>query len=123
MTVTDQPQTGTAGGPGLPQERRLVTEVPGPRSRELMQRRAAAVATGVGTTLPVFVEAAGGGVIVDVDGNSLIDMASGIAVASVGNAAPRWSSGCSARWPPSPTPASWSRRTRATCRCARRWPS
>ena len=42
---------------------------------------------GVGTTLPVFVDRAGGGVIVDVDGNSLIDFGSGIAVASVGNAA------------------------------------
>jgi 4-aminobutyrate aminotransferase/(S)-3-amino-2-methylpropionate transaminase len=39
--------------------------------------------------LPVFVEAAGGGVIVDVDGNSLIDFGAGIAVVSVGNAAPR----------------------------------
>jgi 4-aminobutyrate aminotransferase / (S)-3-amino-2-methylpropionate transaminase / 5-aminovalerate transaminase len=89
MTVTEpRSQTARTGGPALPQERRLVTEVPGPRSRELMQRRGAAVASGVSTTLPVFVEAAGGGVIVDVDGNSLIDMASGIAVASVGNAAP-----------------------------------
>jgi 4-aminobutyrate aminotransferase/(S)-3-amino-2-methylpropionate transaminase len=42
----------------------------------------------VGTTLPVFVAAAGGGVLVDVDGNSLIDLASGIAVTGVGNAAP-----------------------------------
>ena len=46
------------------------------------------MATGVGTTLPVFVEAAGGGVLVDADGNSLIDLASGIAVTGVGNAAP-----------------------------------
>jgi len=36
----------------------------------------------------VFITAAGGGVLVDVDGNSLIDMGSGIAVVSVGNAAP-----------------------------------
>jgi 4-aminobutyrate aminotransferase / (S)-3-amino-2-methylpropionate transaminase / 5-aminovalerate transaminase len=43
----------------------------------------------VGTTLPVFVERAGGGVIVDVDGNSLIDLGAGIAVVNVGNAAPR----------------------------------
>jgi 4-aminobutyrate aminotransferase/(S)-3-amino-2-methylpropionate transaminase len=69
--------------------RRLVTEIPGPRSRELMSRRSAAVAAGVGTTVPVFVERAGGGVVVDVDGNSLIDLGSGIAVVSVGNAAPR----------------------------------
>ncbi|RZU32121.1 4-aminobutyrate--2-oxoglutarate transaminase [Blastococcus saxobsidens] len=70
------------------QERRLVTEVPGPRSRELAARRAAAVTSAVGSVLPVYVERAGGGVIVDVDGNSFIDMGSGIAVTSVGHAAP-----------------------------------
>jgi 4-aminobutyrate aminotransferase/(S)-3-amino-2-methylpropionate transaminase len=53
-----------------------------------MARRLASVATGVGTTLPAFVRAAGGGVLVDVDGNSLIDLGSGIGVVSVGNAAP-----------------------------------
>ena len=79
----------TTGGPALPQERRLVTEIPGPRSRALMERRQAAVSAGVGGTIPVFVTAAGGGVLVDVDGNSLIDMGSGIAVTGVGNASPR----------------------------------
>ncbi len=78
-----------SGGPGLPQERRLVTEIPGPKSRALQERRTAAVASGVSSVLPVYVAAAGGGVIVDVDGNSLIDLASGIAVTSVGNAAPQ----------------------------------
>jgi 4-aminobutyrate aminotransferase/(S)-3-amino-2-methylpropionate transaminase len=73
---------------GLPQERRLVTEVPGPRSRELAGRKAAAVADGVGVTLPVFVARAGGGIVEDVDGNRLIDFGSGIAVTSVGNSAP-----------------------------------
>jgi 4-aminobutyrate aminotransferase/(S)-3-amino-2-methylpropionate transaminase len=76
------------GGPGLPQERRVVTEIPGPRSRALHERKAASVSDGVGVGLPVYVAAAGGGVIVDVDGNSLIDMAAGIAVTSVGNASP-----------------------------------
>ncbi len=76
-----------SGGPSLPQERRLVTAVPGPRSQELMARRMASVATGVGTTLPAFITAAGGGVLVDVDGNSMIDLGSGIGVVSVGNAA------------------------------------
>jgi 4-aminobutyrate aminotransferase/(S)-3-amino-2-methylpropionate transaminase len=83
--VTDLLATPTA----LPQERRLVTEIPGPHSRELFARRAATVSVGVGTTLPVFVERAGGGVVVDVDGNSLIDLGSGIAVVNVGNASPR----------------------------------
>ncbi|MGH8965319.1 MAG: 4-aminobutyrate--2-oxoglutarate transaminase, partial [Actinomycetes bacterium] len=76
------------GGPELPQERRLVTAVPGPRSVAKLARRQAHVAAGVGTTLPVFVEAAGGGILRDADGNSLIDLASGIAVTGVGNAAP-----------------------------------
>ncbi|MDQ1641754.1 MAG: 4-aminobutyrate aminotransferase / (S)-3-amino-2-methylpropionate transaminase / 5-aminovalerate [Actinomycetota bacterium] len=85
--MTDSLVSDVFGGPSLPQERRLVTAVPGPRSTELFARRGAAVARGIGTTLPVFVERAGGGVIVDVDGNSLIDLGSGIAVVSVGNAA------------------------------------
>ena len=76
--------------PGLPlQARQLVTEIPGPRSRALTERRSAAVSSAVGSVLPVFIERAGGGVLVDVDGNSLIDLGSGIAVTSVGNAAPR----------------------------------
>ncbi len=77
------------GGPALPQQRRLVTEVPGPRSRELAQRRAAALPAGLSSAAGVYVAAAGGGVVVDVDGNSFIDMGSGIAVTTVGNAAPR----------------------------------
>ena len=76
------------GGPTLPQHRHLVTEIPGPRSRELHARKSAAVSNGVSVGLPAYVVAAGGGVVVDVDGNSLIDLASGIAVTSVGNAAP-----------------------------------
>ncbi|MGC5171320.1 4-aminobutyrate--2-oxoglutarate transaminase [Micromonospora sp. DT81.3] len=77
------------GGPSLPQERRLVTELPGPRSQELLARKAAAVAAGVGHSVPIAAVAAGGGVIVDADGNSLIDLGSGIAVTTVGNAHPR----------------------------------
>ncbi len=76
------------GGPTLPQERRIVTEIPGPRSRELLSRKQHAVPGGVSIALPVFAAAAGGGVVVDVDGNSLIDLGSGIAVTGVGNAAP-----------------------------------
>jgi 4-aminobutyrate aminotransferase/(S)-3-amino-2-methylpropionate transaminase len=73
----------------LPQERRLVTEIPGPRSRELLARKAAAVSSAVGTVMPVYAAAAAGGVVVDVDGNSLIDLGSGIAVTTVGNSNPR----------------------------------
>ena len=73
----------------IPQERRLVTPIPGPKSQELLARKQAAVPPGIGVTLPVFVTRAGGGVVQDVDGNSLIDFGSGIAVTSVGNAAPK----------------------------------
>ncbi|GHD51134.1 4-aminobutyrate--2-oxoglutarate transaminase [Mycetocola manganoxydans] len=81
--------TTATGGPALAQERRIVTAIPGPRSEELMARKTRAVASAVGTTMPVFAEAAGGGVVVDVDGNSFIDLGSGIAVTGVGNSAPR----------------------------------
>lgn len=80
--------TSTQGGPSLPQERRIVTAIPGPKSQHLLERRAAAVSAALGAALPVFVEAAGGGVIRDVDGNSFIDLASGIAVTNVGVSAP-----------------------------------
>ncbi len=72
---------------GIPQERRLATTIPGPKSVEMQKRRTSAVSSGVGMTLPIFIERAGGGVVVDVDGNSMIDMGSGIAVTTVGNAA------------------------------------
>ena len=83
------PSGGTGGVVPPGQQRHLVTEIPGPVSRELLTRRERAVARGVSHVLPVFVTDAGGGVIVDADGNSLIDFGSGIAVVSVGNAAPR----------------------------------
>jgi 4-aminobutyrate aminotransferase/(S)-3-amino-2-methylpropionate transaminase len=82
-------QTIFPSGPDLPQRRHLVTEIPGPASRALLERRERAVARGVSSVLPVFITAAGGGVLVDADGNSLIDFGSGIAVVSVGNSAPR----------------------------------
>ncbi|GHJ36338.1 4-aminobutyrate--2-oxoglutarate transaminase [Streptomyces sp. TS71-3] len=68
----------------LPQERRLVTAIPGPKSQELQARRAAAVAAGVGSVMPVFAARAAGGILEDVDGNRLIDFGAGIAVTSVG---------------------------------------
>jgi 4-aminobutyrate aminotransferase / (S)-3-amino-2-methylpropionate transaminase / 5-aminovalerate transaminase len=87
----------TPGGPSLPQERRIVTAIPGPRSAELFARRGEACARGLGTTLPVFIERAGGGVLVDVDGNSFIDLGAGIAVVNVGNAADRVVAGVQAQ--------------------------
>ncbi|MGO4205024.1 4-aminobutyrate--2-oxoglutarate transaminase [Rhodococcus sp. TAF43] len=77
------------GGPHLEQVRRIVTDVPGPRSQELATRRRSALPAGLTSGANIYTAAAGGGVLVDVDGNSFIDFGSGIAVTTVGNAAPR----------------------------------
>ncbi|GII23549.1 4-aminobutyrate--2-oxoglutarate transaminase [Planosporangium mesophilum] len=58
-------------------------------SAELHKRRAAAVARGVGSVISSYVERAGGGTLVDVDGREWVDFAAGIAVTNVGNSAPR----------------------------------
>jgi 4-aminobutyrate aminotransferase/(S)-3-amino-2-methylpropionate transaminase len=73
------------GGYRLAQARRLLTAIPGPRSIAMNARRTAAVASAISSTMPVYAAAAGGGIVVDVDGNSLIDLGSGIAVTGVGN--------------------------------------
>jgi 4-aminobutyrate aminotransferase / (S)-3-amino-2-methylpropionate transaminase / 5-aminovalerate transaminase len=72
----------------IPQERKLVTEVPGPRSREWFARRTDAVATGVANIHPIVTARASGAIIEDVDGNRLIDFATGISVLNVGHSAP-----------------------------------
>ncbi len=72
----------------IPQERRLLTEIPGPKSRQLLERRVEAIPRGVFYTTPIFVEAASGAIIRDVDGNSLIDLGAGLAVLNTGNADP-----------------------------------
>jgi 4-aminobutyrate aminotransferase/(S)-3-amino-2-methylpropionate transaminase len=72
----------------IPQERKLVTEVPGPRSREWFARREKAVPKGVANIHPIVTARASGAIVEDVDGNRLIDFATGIAVLNVGHTAP-----------------------------------
>ncbi|MBO0908735.1 4-aminobutyrate--2-oxoglutarate transaminase [Arthrobacter sunyaminii] len=72
----------------LEQKRSINGTFPGPRSTELNARRAAVVAKGVASSVPVYVSDADGGIIRDVDGNSFIDLGSGIAVTSVGASDP-----------------------------------
>jgi 4-aminobutyrate aminotransferase/(S)-3-amino-2-methylpropionate transaminase len=67
----------------------LRTPVPGPKSLELMRRRAGAVARGVAHATPVFAARAEGAVIEDVDGNRFIDFAGGIGCTNVGHRAAR----------------------------------
>src|SRR3954453_765134 len=69
----------------VPQERRIVTAIPGPKSQELHQRRLAVVPTGVSSALPVYIARANGAILVDVDGNQFIDFGAGIGVTTVGH--------------------------------------
>jgi 4-aminobutyrate aminotransferase/(S)-3-amino-2-methylpropionate transaminase len=71
----------------IAQKRNLVTAIPGPKSAELIKRRADAVSASLGTAFPVFIERAEGAIILDVDGNSILDLGAGIAVLNVGHAA------------------------------------
>ena len=67
------------------QERKVVTSIPGPKSQALHQRRLNAVSAGAGAALPVYIEKAHGAIIVDADGNHLIDLGSGIGVMTIGH--------------------------------------
>ncbi len=69
-------------------ERRVVTELPGPKSQALHARRRASVSHGLTQGFPVYIERADGAILQDVDGNRLLDLGSGIAVTSVGHAVP-----------------------------------
>lgn len=69
----------------IAQERKLVTAIPGPKSQELQQKKQQEVSHGVGTLLPVYIERAHGAILVDVDGNQLIDLGSGIGVVTIGH--------------------------------------
>ncbi|PXA79157.1 4-aminobutyrate--2-oxoglutarate transaminase [Auritidibacter sp. NML120636] len=71
------------------QSRHLVTELPGPKAKELAARQAQYVSPAVASSTPTFAAQAFGGIIEDVDGNRLIDLGAGIAVTSVGAAHPK----------------------------------
>ena len=72
----------------IPQERKVLTEIPGPKSREWFERRASAVPKGVANVHPIVTARASGAIIEDVDGNRLIDLATGISVLNVGHTSP-----------------------------------
>ncbi len=64
---------------------RLLTDVPGPKSREILARREAAIPQGNAKLTPISIDSAHGSVVVDVDGNHFIDLAGGIGVLAVGH--------------------------------------
>jgi 4-aminobutyrate aminotransferase/(S)-3-amino-2-methylpropionate transaminase len=64
---------------------RIDTEIPGPKGKQLLARRGAALPSGLGRATDVVVDRAEGGLIFDVDGNTLIDLAGGIGMLAVGH--------------------------------------
>ncbi|QYF74070.1 aminotransferase class III-fold pyridoxal phosphate-dependent enzyme [Cryobacterium sp. PAMC25264] len=70
------------------QERKLVTALPGPRSIALQERRVRAVSAGAGTLANIYMDHGAGAILVDVDGNQIIDLGCGIGVTTIGHAHP-----------------------------------
>ena len=68
--------------------RKIITELPGPKSRALHERRKAVVSAGLTNGFPIYIERANGAILQDVDGNQILDLGSGIAVTSIGHAVP-----------------------------------
>ena len=67
----------------------LRTEVPGPRSRELLDRKERVVADPLSVYLPVVIAEGRGATITDVDGNTFIDFTGGVGCLNVGHSHPR----------------------------------
>jgi 4-aminobutyrate aminotransferase-like enzyme len=75
------------------QNRRLVTEIPGPNSRALRAREdehLAPGAQGYALAAGVVVDHAEGTTVTDVDGNTFLDFIGGINVCALGHSHPRW---------------------------------
>ena len=66
----------------------LKTQLPGPHSRALAERRVQAVPRGVSQLTPIFVNRSEGAVIEDVDGNCFLDFAGGIGCLNTGHRHP-----------------------------------
>jgi 4-aminobutyrate aminotransferase / (S)-3-amino-2-methylpropionate transaminase / 5-aminovalerate transaminase len=67
----------------------LRTEIPGPRTREILERERLAVAKPLRVHEPIFAAEAHGATITDVDGNTFIDFVGGVGVMNVGHNHPR----------------------------------
>jgi len=66
----------------------LRTELPGPRSREILARKARVVAEPLSVLLPIVVADASGATITDVDGNTFLDLTGGVGCLNVGHSNP-----------------------------------
>jgi 4-aminobutyrate aminotransferase / (S)-3-amino-2-methylpropionate transaminase / 5-aminovalerate transaminase len=67
----------------------LKTEVPGPRSREILDRKASSVADPLSLTFPIVIEEGRGASVTDVDGNTFLDLTGGVGCLNVGHSHPQ----------------------------------
>src|SRR5256884_7064448 len=67
----------------------LRTEIPGPRSKEILERKTQVVADPLSVFLPVVIEEGRGATITDVDGNTFIDFTGGVGCLNVGHSHPQ----------------------------------
>ena len=67
----------------------LRTEIPGPRSKEILERKERVVAEPLSIYLPIVVAEARGATLTDVDGNTFIDFTGGVGCLNVGHSHPR----------------------------------
>jgi len=67
----------------------LRTEIPGPRSREILARKERVVAEPLSIFLPVVIEEGQGATLTDVDGNTFIDFTGGVGCLNVGHSNPQ----------------------------------
>ncbi|MGH3022382.1 MAG: 4-aminobutyrate--2-oxoglutarate transaminase [Gaiellaceae bacterium] len=65
------------------------TEVPGPRSREILVRKERVIAEPLSIYLPLVIAEAEGAVLTDVDGNRFVDFSGGVGCMNVGHSHPR----------------------------------
>ncbi|MDM9379390.1 acetyl ornithine aminotransferase family protein [Chlorogloeopsis sp. ULAP01] len=72
----------------LPRSPRLVTSLPGPRARDLVERDRAVTSPSYTRDYPLVVARGEGCMVEDVDGNIFLDMTAGIAVTATGHAHP-----------------------------------
>ncbi|WHY76599.1 4-aminobutyrate--2-oxoglutarate transaminase [Neobacillus sp. WH10] len=68
---------------------KLQTEIPGPKSREILERRNKYVPKGISNNCHSFVKKAHGALVEDVDGNQYLDFAGAIGTLNVGHSHPR----------------------------------
>ena len=67
----------------------LRTEIPGPRSREIIARKERVIADPLSLNFPIVIERGEGATLTDVDGNTFIDFTGGVGCLNVGHAHPR----------------------------------